>query len=265
MQVKVRRRIGLGLVGLVTMAGIWGFTQPLPYVIVQPGDAHNVLGSEAGKPLVQVKNSPDEQLFGSLDLLTVAVYGSPGNTPNLLDLVEAYFSEQQIIAPLEQFYPLGISRAEAVAKDAQLFEDSKSAAILAAKSELPPEISEKLEVQFNLDDIGGPSGGLMFALGIIEKATPGSLTSGKRIAGTGTISARGVVGAIGGIDFKMLSAAEVGDRYFFAPKDNCSQVLGHIPKGLRVIPVANLHEALAALKVIAADGNIESLPVCTAG
>ncbi len=120
-----------------------------------------------------------------------------------------------------------------------------------------------VDVRIQLDNVGGPSAGLMFALGIVDQLTPGPLTGGAEVAGTGTIDSEGVVGAIGGIRQKLHGARNAGSSYFFAPDLNCSEVVGHIPDGLQVIRTATLDDALAALKVIAAGQGTQSLPSCS--
>ena len=97
------------------------------------------------------------------------------------------------------------------------------------------------------NEIGGPSAGLMFALGIIDKVGPTNLTGGKFIAGTGTIDPSGDVGAIGGIALKMIAARAKGASVFLAPAANCPDVRGAIPGGLDVVKVSNLKGALADL------------------
>ncbi|GGO97020.1 hypothetical protein GCM10011612_08610 [Actinomyces gaoshouyii] len=116
---------------------------------------------------------------------------------------------------------------------------------------------------FSLSDVGGPSAGSMFALGIVDKITPGDLTGGKDIAGTGTISSDGTIGPIGGIAQKMAGASNAGSRYFLAPASNCGDVLGHEPEGMEVYAVSNLHEAVRAVEGIAAD-DASSLTTCQA-
>ena len=115
-----------------------------------------------------------------------------------------------------------------------------------------------LEIDIALDNVGGPSAGLVFALGIVDKLSPEDLTAGGVFAGTGTINARGEVGSIGGIRHKMHGALADGAQWFLAPADNCPDVLGHIPEGLRVIPVATLDDAVDALI-----GIREGTPVAT--
>jgi PDZ domain-containing protein len=122
------------------------------------------------------------------------------------------------------------------------------------------------DVKIQLQDVGGPSAGQMFALGIIDKLTPGKLNGGKRVAGTGTITASGQVGAIGGIRQKMYGARAAGAKYFLAPASNCGGtdgVRGHIPSGLTVFKTATLSQSLTALKAIASGKGLGSLPTCS--
>ncbi|MDJ0348992.1 S16 family serine protease [Cryobacterium sp. PH29-G1] len=119
------------------------------------------------------------------------------------------------------------------------------------------------EVQIQLDKVGGPSAGMMFALGIIDKLTPGQLQGGENVAGTGTIDQAGAVGPIGGIQQKLHGAVENGATWFLAPTDNCDEVTGNIPDGLSVFAVATLDQALAALDGIKT-GDTSGLPTCPA-
>jgi PDZ domain-containing protein len=119
-----------------------------------------------------------------------------------------------------------------------------------------------VKVNLQVSDIGGPSGGMMFALGIYDQLTPGALTGGKNIAGTGTVNAEGTVGPIGGIRQKMYGAQRSGATHFLAPIDNCSEVVGHIPTGLTVISVRNFEEALAAVETIARGSDLSRLGSC---
>ena len=120
------------------------------------------------------------------------------------------------------------------------------------------------DVKLKLQNVGGPSGGMMFALGIIDKLTPGSLTGGQTVAGTGEINGLGQVGPIGGIQQKMFAAVDNGATWFLAPASNCDEVVGHIPGGLHVTKVSTLTDALNALKAISANPDTTSLPQCSA-
>jgi PDZ domain-containing protein len=126
------------------------------------------------------------------------------------------------------------------------------------------EYSFPFDIEIQLNNVGGPSAGQMFALGIIDKLTPGSLSGGAAVAGTGTITGGGQIGAIGGIRQKLYGAVNSGAKYFLAPASNCDEVSGHIPAGLQVIAVSTLKDSLAGLKGIAT-GDTAALPGCPVG
>ncbi|SDH08244.1 YlbL family protein [Microbacterium pygmaeum] len=122
-----------------------------------------------------------------------------------------------------------------------------------------------IDVTIQLNNVGGPSAGMMFALGIIDTLTPGELNGGQNVAGTGTITADGTVGPIGGIRQKLYGAKDAGADWFLAPSSNCDEVVGHVPDGLRVFSVSTLEDSLAVLDAISSDGDLDALPTCTAG
>jgi Lon-like protease len=122
-----------------------------------------------------------------------------------------------------------------------------------------------IDVALQLDNVGGPSAGMMFALGIIDVLTPGELNGGADVAGTGTISATGTVGPIGGIRQKLYGALDAGAEYFLAPEANCDEVVGHVPDGLQVFSVATLEDALTVLENVRDGGDLAALPACDAG
>ena len=105
-------------------------------------------------------------------------------------------------------------------------------------------------IKISIGNIGGPSAGMMFALGIIDKLTQGNLTGGKFIAGTGEIEVGGKVDPIGGIQQKMAGARAAGATVFLTPAANCPDTAGAVPAGLRVVKVSTLSGAVADLKAI---------------
>ncbi|MFK4638540.1 YlbL family protein [Paenarthrobacter histidinolovorans] len=128
---------------------------------------------------------------------------------------------------------------------------------------LSSDFTFPFDVSISLDNVGGPSAGMMFALGIVDNLTPGDLTGGKHIAGTGTITADGNVGAIGGIAQKMIGARQHGATMFLAPAANCSDVVGHVPDGLQIVKVETLADATAAVERLGAGQDTAGLPTCT--
>lgn len=129
---------------------------------------------------------------------------------------------------------------------------------------LTTEYDFPVDVQLQLDNVGGPSAGMMFALGIIDTMTPGKLNGGENVAGTGTIDAAGTVGPIGGIRQKLFGARDGGATIFLAPESNCDEVVGHVPSGLQVFRTGTLEESLHILETIADGDDTSELPVCTA-
>ena len=122
------------------------------------------------------------------------------------------------------------------------------------------------EVDIDLPNVGGPSAGMMFALGVIDTLTPGSLTEGVAWAGTGTITAEGAVGSIGGVVQKMHGAVDDGAEWMLVPRENCGEVVGNVPEGIQVIPVSTLDEAASVIEQVGAAGGspdaAATLPSC---
>lgn len=129
--------------------------------------------------------------------------------------------------------------------------------VLVSERAEPP-----VDVKIAVDQIGGPSAGMVFALGVVDLLTPGDMTGGKRFAGTGTIDSAGQVGAIGGIRQKLLGARAAGAEVFLAPQANCGEVAGHVPDGLRVVAVSTLGQARQAVEELG-KGQGQELPGCS--
>ncbi|GAB2503875.1 PDZ domain-containing protein [Promicromonospora xylanilytica] len=127
---------------------------------------------------------------------------------------------------------------------------------------IDPHYDFPVDVSIEIENIGGPSAGTMFALGIIDRLTPEDEANGQVIAGTGTMSPEGTVGPIGGIEQKLYGAVRDEAEWFLAPADNCPQVVGNVPDGLNVVRVATLAEARDAVEQIGR-GEGGGLPTCS--
>lgn len=140
-------------------------------------------------------------------------------------------------------------------------EKSQDVATQAALSYLRKDPS-KVKVQLHLADVGGPSAGLLFSLGIVDKlagdGAGGDLTGGRNIAGTGTITPEGKVGAVGGVALKTQAAKRDGASVFLVPKDECSDAKAELPGGLRLIPVTTLKSAVDSLRALEKGGKVPS-------
>jgi Lon-like protease len=113
--------------------------------------------------------------------------------------------------------------------------------------DLFPELPVKVTIETE-NNIGGPSAGLMFTLSIIDKLTAEDLTAGRRIAGTGAIDLDGGIGAVGGVAEKLIAVSRQGVSTFLIPAENCDNVRGRVPDGLRLVKVSTIKEALRFLR-----------------
>ncbi|MEO6472260.1 MAG: S16 family serine protease [Aeromicrobium sp.] len=119
---------------------------------------------------------------------------------------------------------------------------------LGAKFVFPIKITNNVG-----NEIGGPSAGTMFALAIYDKLTPGALTAGKQIAGTGEITGDGVVQPIGGVRQKMAGAQDAGAEIFLVPTANCAEAAKGTDFGLKLVRITTLKSAITALEKLAKD------------
>ena len=349
-----RERIGWAAITIAVVIAIVFALMPSPYVIEQPGPVYDTLGvaDHDGEevPLIEI---PDEETFptdGELNLLTVTVLGRPGQTPNWLEVLGAWFDRTRSAVPVEAIFPPGLSDEDRDAQNEAAMVDSQQDAIAAALVELgydfPREVTVAgvlddspaagvleegdvvasvngdevhsvdelrgavrengveqpatlvvvrdgveqtveatpverdgavvlgvgvrmhyefpVDVELQLDNVGGPSAGMMFALGIVDKLTPGAMTGGEIVAGTGTIDSAGAVGAIGGIRQKLWGAQDAGAEWFLAPESNCDEVTGHVPDGIDVFAVSTLDEARTIVDTIGEGGDTSRFPSCPA-
>lgn len=198
------------------------------------------------------KDGPASKIITATDFILSADGKTVKSPDDLRSIVGAWNSSEPISIKLERDGKL----LDVEIQPKVIEGEQRIGVVVGLKYDFPISVTVKL------DQIGGPSGGLMFALGITDMLTPGYLNGGKHIAGTGTISEEGVVGPIGGIRQKLYSAVENGASWFLAPVENCSEVVGRVPAGLSVARVANLDEALSALAKIRS-GDTKNIPTCT--
>lgn len=129
---------------------------------------------------------------------------------------------------------------------------------------ITPGAGYDLPVDVEVDvssEIGGPSAGLVFALAVYDTLTPGSLTGGATIAGTGTLAADGAVGPIGGVAQKIAASRDDGAELFLVPGGNCEEALGARNGDMRLVRVDNFSDAKTSIEAWVADPDA-SLPTC---
>ena len=228
---------------------------PLPFVIIFPGPATDVLG-----PVVQVPSRFADKVpapSGKLMVTTVSIT-SPDTKVLGIEILISWMQADSVVVPKSVVYDPNEDIEEVNKQSLADMDNSQDNAVAAAfnylnqnEPDLAPylrsgELNDQL-IQFDLPNTGGPSGGLIFALGIVEKLNSAQLVKGRLIAGTGTINKKGEVGPIGGIEDKLIGAKRAGAKLFIAPIDNCVDI-AHIPSGLQVVAISTLSEAVALLK-----------------
>ncbi|OZG67319.1 lon protease [Bifidobacterium eulemuris] len=245
---------------------------PSPYVVEMPGPTQDVLGTVDSGTVIDVEGVDTYEDSGELLLVTVSALGVSGYPITNAQALWGWLNPQTSVLPREAVVPVGMTDEEYTEQNAESMSSSQDAAVAAAKTYIAahadelgvsPDVLDEATVTMHVDDIGGPSAGMMYTLGLISKLTAVDEAGGQIIAGTGTIDENGEVGSIGGIRLKMQGAKRDGATWFLAPEANCDSVVGHVPDGLRDVKVSTLEEAYAALVAIG-NGEGDDLPHCTA-
>ncbi|MGK5730273.1 YlbL family protein [Streptomyces sp. URMC 124] len=236
---------------------------PLPFSVAQPGSTVDVLGTHDGRQVIEVKGAEARRTTGQLRMTTIVVTG-PRVDVDLGDVISGWSRTDRAVMPHDAVYPVGDSDAEVDAHNKAEMKKSQDAATDAALRYLHRSPDE-LKVDLSLADVGGPSAGLLFTLGIIDKVDGdgrgGDLTGGRTIAGTGTIDADGTVGEVGGVPLKTQAARRDGATVFLVPKAECSAAKANLPKGLRLVPVRKLQDAVTSLRALRS-GDEDDVPAC---
>ncbi|PAZ16940.1 hypothetical protein CLM62_05580 [Streptomyces sp. SA15] len=249
---------GLPVVGLIATAVF----APLPFSLTQPGMTADVLGENKGAPVITISGAPTRDTSGQLRMTTIEAT-NPDAHVSLGEVIDSWFRTDQAVMPRDAVYPSGQNVKEIERHNTEEMRKSQDAATRAALNHLDLG-DQDVEVTLRLADVGGPSAGLLFTLGIIDKLNGdgrgGDLTGGRTIAGTGTITADGTVGPVGGVALKTQAAKRDGATVFLVPKAECSDAKAELPKGLRLIPVTTLKSAVNALTAL--ESGKGSVPSC---
>jgi PDZ domain-containing protein len=235
---------------------------PLPFSLAQPGLTANVLGRNQGTEVITVSGAPTRATSGQLRMTTIEAT-NPDAHVALGDILDSWFRTDRAVMPRDSVYPSGESTKEIERHNTAQMKESQDAATEAALAYL--HLGDKnVKVTLRLADVGGPSAGLLFTLGIIDKldgdGSGGDLTGGRTIAGTGTIDPDGTVGAVGGVALKTQAARRDGATVFLVPKAECSDAKSELPAGLRLVPVTTLKSAVNSL--VALEKGKGSVPSC---
>jgi PDZ domain-containing protein len=231
--------------GLMVLFFGFALFAPLPFVVVMPGGATDVLDK-----VISIKSENAYKPNGSLYLLAVRVT-SPDTAMFSGEIVYGWLKGDSRIFPRSVLYPADVS-AQTIDNAAKLDmttsqDKAKVVALAYMKKNYPtlPAVNPSL-ITLDVKNTGGPSGGMIFTLGVIEELTPQDLLQGRKVAGTGTIDLSGKVGPIGGIDEKLIAAQRAGVTIFLAPQSNCAEITS-VPAGLTIYSISTIDDAVKAL------------------
>ena len=257
----------------VVVLGVAGTVVTVPFAALGPGPTYNTLGDADGVPVVEIDGVGVDPTTGHLNMTTVAVR----DQLNIFEAFGYWVSGRQGLVPREEVYPpdktkvtIGSSASASIEIVVSNEDGERTESVtLGARPDDPEKgylgvtPAEKPDVpftvKFNLADVGGPSAGLMFSLAVVDKLSPGELSNGDFVAGTGTIDAAGTVGPIGGIPYKLIAAREAGATTFLVPSNNCEEAKQNVPDGLQLVRVDSLDGAIESLQSIG-DGGVA--PTC---
>ena len=235
---------------LITLFFAAAFFSPLQFVAIAPGTPQGIFPEIVS--LSKKSNATSYPIDGQFYLLTIRVTAPESYVPGF-EMLYRWVRTDQVVLPKSVIYPPGVTSEEEEKQSTAEMKGSQDYARTIALDYLvrtyPDRGFEKLtsqDISIAVKRTGGPSGGMIFTLAIIEMLTKENLLQGRSIAGTGTIEKDGSIGAIGGIEEKILAAKRAGADLFLAPASNCSE-LSSIPEGITVASVATIDEAVAAL------------------
>ncbi len=242
---------------------ILAFLAPLPFVILMPGSAQNIFDS-----IIVIKNEKTYPPNGRIDLMSIRVT-NPDSYLFGPQILYSWLKGDDVVFPHSAIYKPGTTTKK---EDATAKADMNLSQNLAIKSAMVyllshPELTgggaiSAKNISFKVKDTGGPSGGMVFAIGLIELLTKEDLLKGRHIAGTGTITTSGIVGQVGGIAEKITAAKKAGVKLFIAPAENCEDI-EIIPQGIQVIAVRTLSQAIVALRTSSGSNSmVEKLQGC---
>ncbi|MEU1262598.1 S16 family serine protease [Streptomyces cellulosae] len=235
---------------------------PLPFSVAQPGMTADVLGENKGQQVITVSGTDVRKTTGQLRMTTIEAT-SPDTRVSLPQVIDSWFRTEEAVMPRDAVYPSGDDVQEIEQYNRKQMKESQDEATRAALKYLGRE-NQGIDVSLKLADVGGPSAGLLFSLGIVDKldgdGSGGDLTGGRVVAGTGTIDAEGRVGAVGGVPLKTQAARRDGATVFLVPRDECGEAKAELPKGLRLVPVTTLKGAVDAL--VALEKGTGKVPAC---
>ena len=232
---------------LLTLAALVALIAPMNFVLITPGPATSLFPK-----VLTIKDAPGIKSYpvnGQLNLLTIYVT-NPESYVFGAQVLACWVWGDCVAMPRSVMYEDGATDEAETKVGRKDMKQSQSLALTAARSVMARkfpsvDISRVTDasIKVSLENTGGPSGGLVFTLGLIDLFTPEDILQGRNIAGTGTISKDGVIGAIGGVTEKILGAKKAGATILFVSKENCSELPPKV-EGITVVAIEKIDQAI---------------------
>ena len=232
---------------------------PMNFVLLSPGPASplfpKVLAIKESSTKETSKSESSLKSYrvnGNLYLLTIYVT-NPETYVSGAMVLGCWFWGDCAAVPRSVMYKKNTTNKREIAESKKEMDTSQSVAVTAAKRYLSNEYPQidlrnfkDSSLKVSLKNTGGPSGGLVFTLGLVDLLTPVDIVQGRKIAGTGTISSDGKVGPIGGVTEKILGAKKAGASLLLISRENCLDLPDEVT-GIEVVAIDTINEAVAYL------------------
>ena len=223
---------------------------PVNFVIIQPGE-----GTPLFPKVLRVQNSDVKTYKPNGQVYLLSIWVSTPDAKILgAEALGCWLRAECVLFPRSVIYQRNTTAHKEEKKARKEMKVSQSDAIVATKRYITknyPDIDiaqlSDQSLKVSLPNVGGPSGGLVFTIGLIDLLTPEDILQGRKVAGSGTISPDGKVGPIGGISEKIIAAKQAGAGVLFASRENCNEIAEDVT-GISVVAISTLTEALEYLR-----------------
>lgn len=237
---------------------------PVNFVVIQPGE-----GTALFPKVLQVKDSGVKTYKTNGQIYLLSIWVSTADAKILgAEALGCWLRADCVLFPRSVIYKRNTTAVKEEKKALHEMKVSQSDALTATKKYLSknhPDIDlsnlKDSSIKVSLSNVGGPSGGLIFTIGLIDLLTPEDILQGRKVAGSGTITGSGTVGPIGGISEKIIAAKKAGATVLFASRENCDEIAEDVT-GISVVAISTLDEALEYLRK-SPNSNFRGVSGCT--
>lgn len=237
---------------------------PVNFAVIQPGE-----GTPLFPKVLQVKSQTVKTYKPNGQIYLLSIWVSTADSKILgAEALGCWIRAECVLFPRSVIYKRNTTAVKEEKKALREMKVSQSVSMRATKNYLGKnyptiDISQLSDssLKVSLPNVGGPSGGLIFTIGLIDLLTPDDILQGRKVAGSGTISSSGKVGPIGGISEKIIAAKKAGATVLFAARENCDELPDEVT-GISIVAISTLEEALDYLRQ-SPNSNFQGVSGCT--